>query len=79
MAIHFILKDFALKWQESAKKNGHIIIHLQKGIDGDNYSENMIKNPDIIIRFFDDFELCENRKIKNSFDLMNWEIILKKN
>lgn len=39
----------------------------------------MIKNPDIIIRFFDDFELCENRKIKNSFDLMNWEIILKKN
>tara|TARA_Y100001978_G_C23580821_1_gene378877 strand:+ start:51 stop:743 length:693 start_codon:yes stop_codon:yes gene_type:complete len=70
---------FCSEMARVCKKNGHIIIHLQKGIDGDNYSENMIQNPDIIIRFFDDFELCENRKIKNSFDLMNWEIILKKN
>ena len=70
---------FCSEMARICQTNGHIIIHLQKGIDGDNYSENMIRDPHIIISFFNDFELCENRKIKNSFDLMNWEIILRKN
>ena len=70
---------FCSEMARICKPNGNIIIHLQKGIDGDNYSENMIRDPDIIISFFNNFELCESRKIKNSFDLMNWEIILKKN
>ena len=61
------------------KSKGHIIINLQRGIDGDIYSENMIRDPEVIISYFKKFKLCENRKIKNSFDLMNWEIILEKN
>tara|TARA_B100000886_G_scaffold340451_1_gene310093 strand:+ start:4327 stop:4995 length:669 start_codon:yes stop_codon:yes gene_type:complete len=70
---------FCSEMARICKPDGNIIIHLQKGIDGDNYSENMIRDPDIIISFFNNFELCESRKIKNNFDLMNWEIILKKN
>ena len=70
---------FCSEMERICKPQGNIIIHLQRGIDGDIYSENMIRDPEVIISYFKKFKLCENRKIKNSFDLMNWEIILEKN
>jgi len=69
---------FCSEMERICKPQGNIIIHLQRGIDGDIYSENMIRDPEVIISYFKKFKLCENRRIKNSFDLMNWEIILEK-
>jgi hypothetical protein len=69
---------FCSEMERICKVGGHIIIHIQKGIDGDTYSENMINDPEVIISFFKSCILVENRPIHNSFDLMNWEIILEK-
>ena len=60
------------------KSAGHIIIHIQKGIDGDIYSENVVRDPKVIINLFKFSKLVESRPIRNTFDLMNWEIILEK-
>ena len=71
-------KKFCSEMERISNSKGIIIIHLQRGIDGDIYSENLIRDPEEIISYFKNFKLVENRKIKNSFDLMNWEIILEK-
>ena len=72
-------EKFCSEMERICKPGGHIIIHIQKGIDGDCYSENMISNPKVLVNLFKLCKLSEDRPIKNSFDLMNWEIILKKN
>jgi len=72
-------EKFCSEMERICKKGGHIIIHLQIGIEGDIYSENMIRVPEVIINFFKASQLSESRHIKNSFDMMNWEIILEKN
>ena len=54
-------------------------LSVKKGIEGDIYSENIIRDPEVIIKFFKNSKVSENRSIKNSFDMMNWEIILQKN
>ena len=71
-------EKFCSEMERICTIGGHIIIHIQKGIDGDLYSENMINDPEVIIRFFKSCSLVENRPIQNNFDLMNWEIILEK-
>ena len=71
-------EKFCSEMERICKIGGHIIIHIQKGIDGDPYSENMINDPKVIIGFFKFCSLVENRSIQNNFDLMNWEIILEK-
>ncbi len=71
-------KKFCLEMERICRSKGHIIIHLQKGIDGDLYSENMIRDPKLIIEYFKFCKVCESRSIRNSFDMMNWEIILEK-
>ena len=72
-------EKFCSEMERICKSNGHIIIHLQRGIEGDLYSENMINDPDVIINFFKIAKVLESRAIKNNFDMMNWEIILQKN
>ena len=54
------------------------MVHIQLGIDGDKYSENIINNPDFIINNFKNSNICQSKSIKNSFDGMNWELIFKK-
>tara|TARA_B100000886_G_scaffold340500_1_gene310550 strand:+ start:21539 stop:22198 length:660 start_codon:yes stop_codon:yes gene_type:complete len=71
-------EKFCNEMERICRKKGHIIIHFQKGIDGDEYSENLISDPQVIISYFKNSFLCESKKIKNSFDLMNWEIVFKK-
>ncbi len=71
-------EKFCSEMERICQKEGNIIIHIQKGIDGDPYSENMVSDPDTIIKLFKFSKICENRPIRNSFDLMNWEIILEK-
>lgn len=77
---HSLFPDkFCSEMERICKSNGHIIIHLQKGIEGDLYSENIINDPEVILNFFKISKVKESRAIKNSFDMMNWEIILQKN
>ena len=77
---HSLFPDkFCSEMERICKSQGHIIIHIQKGIEGDLYSENMIRDPNIVINFFKLSKVSESRPIKNSFDMMNWEIILQKN
>lgn len=77
---HALFPDkFCAEMERICKVGGHIIIHLQRGIEGDIYSENMIRDPELIIKFFKNSKVSESRPIKNSFDMMNWEIILQKN
>ena len=59
-------------------KDGNIIINIQLNIPGDDYSENIINDLEPIINLFKKSTLIKNRKIKNSFDLMNRELIFKK-
>lgn len=76
---HSLYPDkFCSEMERICKSSGHIIIHIQKGIDGDIYSENVVRDPKVIINLFKFSKLVESRSIRNTFDLMNWEIILEK-
>jgi len=56
---------------------GFMILNLQVGIKGDNYSENFVDKPESVVKLFKS-ELVESRKIDNQFDGMNWELVFKK-
>ena len=71
-------EKFCFEMERICESSGIIMIHIQLGIDGDKYSENVIKNPDFIINNFKNSEICQSKSIKNSFDGMNWELIFKK-
>ena len=71
-------EKFCSEMERIHKIGGHIIIHIQKGIYGDLYYENMINDSKVIFDFFKFCSLVENRSIQNNFDLMNWEMILEK-
>ena len=72
-------EKFCSEMERICESSGIIIIHIQLGIDGDDYSENIIKNPDFIVKNFKNSDICQSKSIKNSFDGMNWELIFKKN
>lgn len=73
------LDKFISEMQRICVKNGNIIINIQKNIRGDNYSENIINDTAPIIRMFKNSILIKNRKIKNTFDQMNTELVFRKN
>jgi len=73
------LEKFISEIERVSMKGAIIILNLQINIRGDEYSENMINDPKKIIDMFKKSILLKNRKIKNTFDNMNNEIILKKN
>lgn len=73
------LEKFISEIERISMKGAIIILNLQINIRGDEYSENMINDPKKIIDMFKKSILLKNRKIKNTFDNMNNEIILKKN
>ena len=72
-------EKFCNEMERVCKSGGIIIIHLQLGVDGDKYSENIVHKPNIIYKYFKDSEILKSMAIKNSFDGMNWELIFKKN
>lgn len=73
------LEKFISEMERVCIKNGIIIINIQENLPGDEYSENIINHTDPIIKMFKNSVLIKNRKIKNSFDHMNRELIFKKN
>ena len=73
------LEKFISEMERVCIKDGNIILNIQLNIPGDDYSENIINDPEPIIKLFKKSTLIKNRKIKNSFDLMNRELVFKKN
>ena len=73
------LEKFISEMERVCIKDGNIIINIQLNIPGDDYSENIINDLEPIINLFKKSTLIKNRKIKNSFDLMNRELVFKKN
>ena len=60
-------------------KDGIIILNTQENIPPDDFSENIINDPEPIIEMFKNSTLLKNRKIKSTFDQMNRELVFKKN
>ena len=69
---------FVKEMERVCLSGGHVIINLQLNTPGDDYSENIIYDPNEVVKMFEKSELIESRKISNSFDEMNWELVLKK-
>lgn len=75
---HALYPDkFCSEMERVCAQNGIIIIHLQLGSDVDEFTETVVYNPKKVIEQFDSIEILESRKIKNTFDSMEWELILK--
>ena len=72
-------EKFCGEMERVCKSGGVIILHLQLGIDGDKYSENIVHEPSLIYKYFKNSKIVESRSITNTFDGMNWELIFKKN
>jgi SAM-dependent methyltransferase len=73
------LEKFIFEMERVCMKNGIIILNIQTNIPGDDYSENLINDPEPIIKMFKNSSLIKNIKIKNTFDNMNKELVFKKN
>lgn len=73
------LNKFISEMERIATKGAHIIINLEVNVVADDYSENFLTDPKKIIEMFHNSSLIKNRKIKNTFDKMNVEIVFEKN
>ncbi len=73
------LEKFIQEMERVCVKNGIIILNIQENLPGDDYSENIIYHADPVIKMFKNSCLLKNRKIRNTFDQMNREIVFKKN
>jgi ubiquinone/menaquinone biosynthesis C-methylase UbiE len=72
------LDKFISEMERVCAKDGIIILNIQENIRGDDYSENVINSPEVIIKMFKNSILIRNRKIQNIFDKMNRELVFKK-
>tara|TARA_Y100001970_G_C13856228_1_gene661837 strand:- start:25 stop:672 length:648 start_codon:yes stop_codon:yes gene_type:complete len=73
------LEKFISEMERVCLKNGIIILNIQLNKPGDDYSENIINDTEPIIEMMKNSTLIKNRKIKNTFDSMNRELVFKKN
>ena len=73
------LEKFISEMERVCIKDGIIILNTQENIPPDDFSENVINDPEPIIKMFKNSILLKNRKIKNNFDQMNRELVFKKN
>lgn len=73
------LEKFISEMERVASKEGVIILNLITNVQTDDYAENRLNSAEPIIKMFKKSKLVINRKIKNTFDSMNVELIFKKN
>ena len=73
------LEKFISEMERVCIKDGIIILNTQENIPPDDFSENVINDPEPIIKMFKNSILLKNRKIKSNFDQMNRELVFKKN
>ena len=76
---HSLYPDkFIAEMERVCETGGHIIVNLQLYTPGDEYSENIINDANKLIDLFQSSELACSRPITNSFDGMNWEVVMRK-
>ena len=73
------LQKFISEMERVSTKGGIIILNIQENMTFDDYSENIINDSKPIIELFKNSSLLKSRKIKNTFDRMNRELIFEKN
>jgi SAM-dependent methyltransferase len=71
-------EKFCLEMERVCKPAGIIIIHLLLGPNKDEYTETVVSNPEKVVALFKSIEIKESREIKNSIDMLNWELVLEK-
>ncbi len=71
-------EKFVSEIERISCKNANIIINIQLNNPGDDYSENLINDPKSLVNLFKNSKLILSRKIKNTFDDMNYELIFEK-
>jgi SAM-dependent methyltransferase len=77
---HSLYPDkFISEMERVCATGGFIIINLLLYTKGDDYSENIINDPKEAIKLFASSAVVTSRKITNTFDGMNWEIVMRKN
>lgn len=77
---HSLYPDkFISEMERVCATGGFIIINLQLYDEGDDYSENVINDPKEVIKLFASSSVVTSRKIINTFDGMNWEVVVRKN
>tara|TARA_B110000305_G_C19244607_1_gene541670 strand:+ start:169 stop:816 length:648 start_codon:yes stop_codon:yes gene_type:complete len=73
------LQKFISEMERVSTNRGIIILNIQENMTFDDYSENIINDSKSIIELFKNSSLLKSRKIKNTFDRMNRELIFEKN
>ena len=73
------LQKFISEMERVSTNRGIIILNIQENMTFDDYSENIINDSKPILELFKNSSLLKSRKIKNTFDGMNRELILEKN
>ena len=73
------LQKFISEMERVSTNRGIIILNIQENMTFDDYSENIINDSKPIIELFKNSSLLKSRKIKNTFDGMNRELIFEKN
>lgn len=76
---HSLYPDkFCSEMERIAQHAGVIVIHMKLGIELDQYTETFVFDAKNVVKMFKQIEVVASRRIKNSFDEMNWELILRK-
>ena len=73
------LQKFISEMERVSTNRGIIILNIQENMTFDDYSENIINDSKPILELFKNSSLLKSRKIKNTFDGMNRELIFEKN
>lgn len=76
---HALYPDqFCSEMERVTRAGGIILLHLQLHRLGDQYTETVVYKPHHVIRLFSLVRVRESRPVSNSFDSMNWELVLEK-
>ena len=76
---HSLYPDkFISEMERVCAKGGYIIVNLQLHMLGDDYSENITNDPKEVIKLFHISSVAKSYKVKNQFDGMNWELVMRK-
>lgn len=71
-------EKFCSEMERVLRPSGVVIIHLMVGHKGDQYTETVIYDVGAIKQLFKYMDVLADRDVKNTFDEMNRELILRK-
>jgi len=71
-------EKFSSETYRVLQKNGIFILHVQLGIDQDEYTEVHIKNKQSLVELFNNFTILKEGKIESGKIAMNYEFVFQK-